>query len=181
MPTSPFIAPSPFIILAKICQPPRLFLPPLLFETREYWNMWWTHEIFQSIRWWPVIKLVTLIHEHSYLILLEILVSYWKIRIFQETQVNLLEKPDIMYPSQNFKYWISWANLWNYFQWGPRFFPKITWDKVSFWPECRTFSFIGRGGIIWDRGGTFRKITDRGSYRGTSHQGTWTGFSTDWH
>ena len=36
LPTSPFIAPSLFIILAEICQPPRLFRPPLLFETREY-------------------------------------------------------------------------------------------------------------------------------------------------
>ena len=36
MPTFPFIAPSPFIILAEICQPPRLFRPPLLLETREY-------------------------------------------------------------------------------------------------------------------------------------------------
>ena len=31
----PFIAPSSFIILAEIYQPPRLFRPPLLFETRE--------------------------------------------------------------------------------------------------------------------------------------------------
>ena len=34
MPNSPFIAPSPFIILAAICQPPHLFRPPLLFETQ---------------------------------------------------------------------------------------------------------------------------------------------------
>ena len=38
LPTSSFIAPYPSIILAKICQPPRLFHPPLLFETREYTN-----------------------------------------------------------------------------------------------------------------------------------------------
>ena len=36
MPTPSFIAPFPLIILADICQPPRLFRPPVLFETREY-------------------------------------------------------------------------------------------------------------------------------------------------
>ena len=36
MPTSLFIAPSLFIILAEFCQPPRLFCPPFLFETRKY-------------------------------------------------------------------------------------------------------------------------------------------------
>ena len=48
IPTSPFINfgdfgqtprllhPCRFIILAEICQPSRLFRPPLLFETREY-------------------------------------------------------------------------------------------------------------------------------------------------
>ena len=35
LPTSSFIAPSTFIILAEICQPPHLFYLPLLFETRE--------------------------------------------------------------------------------------------------------------------------------------------------
>ena len=29
--------------------------------------------------------------------------------------------------------------------------------------------------IIWDRGGSFSKFIDRGSYRGGSHRGTWTG------
>ena len=36
MPSSPFIALFPFIILAEICQPPCLFHSPLLFETQEY-------------------------------------------------------------------------------------------------------------------------------------------------
>ena len=36
MPTSLFITFSLFINLAKICQSPRLFRPPLLFKTREY-------------------------------------------------------------------------------------------------------------------------------------------------
>ena len=27
------------------------------------------------------------------------------------------------------------------------------------------YSFIGRGGIIWDRGGNFSKFIDRGSHR----------------
>ena len=29
--------------------------------------------------------------------------------------------------------------------------------------------------VIWDRGGNFRKLIDRGSHRGASHRGTWTG------
>ena len=35
LPASPFISTSSFIILTEICQPPRLFRLPLLFETRE--------------------------------------------------------------------------------------------------------------------------------------------------
>ena len=31
---------SPFIILAEICQSPRLFSPPLLLETREYGGLY---------------------------------------------------------------------------------------------------------------------------------------------
>ena len=45
-----------------------------------------------------MINLVTLIHGYSQVISLEIVVGYWKLRCFQETQVNLnglLEKPDI--------------------------------------------------------------------------------------
>ena len=45
-----------------------------------------------------MINLVTLIHGYSQVISLEIVVGYWKLRSFQETQVNLnglLEKPDI--------------------------------------------------------------------------------------
>ena len=66
--------------------------------------MEWKQKVFQGIQSWPTIKLVTLIHGHSYLMLLEIFLGYWKLRSFQVTQVNLhrlLEKPDIMYPSQN--------------------------------------------------------------------------------
>ena len=54
--------------------------------------------IFQGIWWKSVINLVTLIHGYSQVISLEIVVGYWKLRSFQETQVNLnglLEKPDI--------------------------------------------------------------------------------------
>ena len=60
--------------------------------------------IFQGIRWWPVINLVTLIHGYSHFIFLEIVVGYWKLRNFRETQANLiglLAKPGIMYPSRN--------------------------------------------------------------------------------
>ena len=53
---------------------------------------------------WPVRNLVTLIHGYSYLISLEIVVSYRKLRSFQRAQVNLsmlLEKPDITYLLRN--------------------------------------------------------------------------------
>ena len=51
-----------------------------------------------------VINLVTLILRYSYLISLETVIGYRKLRSLQETQVNLrvlLEKPDVTYPSQN--------------------------------------------------------------------------------
>ena len=41
----------------------------------RYWKMRSTHEDFQGIWWWPLIKFVTLIHSHSHLILLEIVVG----------------------------------------------------------------------------------------------------------
>ena len=56
--------------------------------------------IFEAIRWWPVINLVTVIHGYSYLVLLEFVVVFKKLRRFQGTQVNLsvlLEKPGIKY------------------------------------------------------------------------------------
>ena len=47
-----------------------------------------------------------------------------------------------------------------------------------------TYSFIDRGGIIWDRAGDFSKFIDRGSHqgaphRGASHRGTRTVCVTD--
>ena len=60
--------------------------------------------IFQGIRRWPVINLVTLVDRYSRLISVEIAVGNWKLRSFQETQVSLNglhEKPDITYPSRN--------------------------------------------------------------------------------
>ena len=62
--------------------------------------------VFHDIRRWPVISLVTLIHGRSYFISFNIVLDYWKVRSFQETQVKLnglLEKPDIMYPLWNSK------------------------------------------------------------------------------
>ena len=44
--------------------------------------------IFEGIQRWPVINLVSLIHGYSYLISLEIVVGYRKLRSFQGTQVN---------------------------------------------------------------------------------------------
>ena len=38
------------------------------------------------------------------------------------------------------------------------------------------FLFIGGGRIIWDRGGIFRIIINRGGYQGAYHRGTWTGW-----
>ena len=43
-----------------------------------------------KVYWWPVINLVTLIHDYSYLISLEIVVAYRKLRRFQGAQVNLI-------------------------------------------------------------------------------------------
>ena len=49
--TSPFIGPSLFIILTKICQSSRLFHPPILFETREY--------LFVVVKLWNKLALIT--------------------------------------------------------------------------------------------------------------------------
>ena len=60
--------------------------------------------IFEGIRQWPVINLVTLILRYSYLVSLEIIVGYRKLRSFQGTQVNLsvlLEELDTTYPLPN--------------------------------------------------------------------------------
>ena len=45
--------------------------------------------IFQAIQRWLVINLDPLIYGYSYLISLETVVSYWMLRSFQGTQVNL--------------------------------------------------------------------------------------------
>ena len=60
--------------------------------------------ILKGTRRWPVKKLVNLIHGYLYLISLGIVVSYRKLRGFQEREVNvsvLLEKTNITYPSWN--------------------------------------------------------------------------------
>ena len=57
-----------------------------------------------AIWWWNVINLATLILGYSYLISLENVVGYRKLRSFKETQVSLrvlLQKPDVTYPLQN--------------------------------------------------------------------------------
>ena len=56
--------------------------------------------IFEGIRQWLVINLVTLIHGYSYLVSLEIITGYKKLTGFPGTHFNLsisLEKPDITY------------------------------------------------------------------------------------
>ena len=91
--------------------------------------------IFEGIRRWPVINLVTLIHWYSYLVSLEIVVGYRKLRSFQGTKVNLsvlLEKLDITYPSRNTNCRISPNHAENIpFQWSPPILSSITGDKVS--------------------------------------------------
>ena len=55
--------------------------------------------IFQGIRWWSVINLLTLIHRNSHSTSFGIVVGYQKIRSFQETQANLnglFEKRNLM-------------------------------------------------------------------------------------
>ena len=65
------------------------------------------HEVnTRSFSRWPIISLVTLIHGNSYLISFEIVVGYWKLRSFQETEVNLnglLEKPDSVMVALRFR------------------------------------------------------------------------------
>ena len=72
------------------------FYPTILFLKGSQWK--YRGFTFEGIRRWPVINLVTFIHGYSYLVSLEIVVGYKKLRSFQGTQVNLsllLEKPDI--------------------------------------------------------------------------------------
>ena len=116
---------------------------------------------------------------------------YWNMRwtgSFQGTQVNLsvlLEKPDTRIHSGT----LNMESLKPscricprtkdhaekaLCQWGLPDFPSITVDKVSLWPGWKTYSFIGRGGINWDRGGNLIKFINRRSHRGTLHRGTWT-------
>ena len=53
-----------------------------------FWNIRWIQKVFQDTRRWSVIKLVTLNHGHLHLIILEIVVGYWKLKNFWETQVT---------------------------------------------------------------------------------------------
>ena len=71
--------------------------------------------IFEGIWRWPLLNLATLIHGYSYLISLKIVVGYSKLRsLMNPGQFKcVLEKPDIMYPSQNSEYGISNAKLQN--------------------------------------------------------------------
>ena len=61
---------------------------------------WLYLNVFECIQWWPIINVVALIYGYSYLISLEIVVGYWKLR----TKRNpgqfkcVLEKTDSTYP-----------------------------------------------------------------------------------
>ena len=131
-------------------------------------------------------KLSHLIHGYSYLVPLEILEGYKKLRRFPGTKVNLnvlLGKPDITYrgtlnteslePSCRISPEPRTMLKILYFSGGHQFSQislgiKFLYDRVE-------NLFIDWGGIICDRGDNFSKFIDRGSHRGASHRVTWTG------
>ena len=57
-----------------------------------------------------------------------------------------------------------------YFSGDHHFFQKSHGDNISLWPVQKKFSFIGRGGKIWYRGGNISKIINQESHRDAS---TW--------
>ena len=66
-----------------------------------YWNMIWTNEVL----FWRYLAVACHKLRYSYLISVEIVVGYRKLRGSQGTQTNLivlLEKPDITYPSRSY-------------------------------------------------------------------------------
>ena len=62
-----------------------------------------------------------------------------------------------------------------YYSRGDQLF-QILQGITSLYDWGRKHLFIDQGGIIWNRGGNFSKFINRGSHRGTSHRGPWTGF-----
>ena len=111
--------------------------------------------IFEGIRWRPVINFVTLIYKYSYLISLEIVLGYRKVRISSNPgQFKYVpEKPDITYPSCE-----DLGPCWKY--------------SISVRPT--NFSKYHRGYNLFMSGVENLFINDRGSHRGASHRGTWT-------
>ena len=66
----------------------------LQFGLTRFYDVIISNSVFQlgnsrSLWWWPIIKLIALIHRCSTLISFEIVLGYWKLGIFQEIQVNL--------------------------------------------------------------------------------------------
>ena len=121
--------------------------------------------IFEGIGWRPVINFVTLIYKYSYLISLEIVVGYRKVRISSNPgQFKYVpEKPDITYPSCE-----DLGPCWKY---------SISVRPTNFSKYHREYNLFMSGVenlFINDRGGNFSKFIDRGSHRGASHRGTWT-------
>ena len=55
------------------------------------------------------------------------------------------------------------------FIWGHQFFQILPGLKFLS-DRDRFYAFIGRGGIIWDRGGNFSKYIVRWSHQGASHR-----------
>ena len=117
---------------------------------------------FEGIWRWFVITLVTLIHRYSYSILLDTVVGYRKLRIFQQTRYHV---SFVEFSIQND--WSQVAELvrrprtmLKRLSVGPPIFLNIMLDKVSLFTGKKTYSFIGWGWIIWDREGKFNKFID---------------------
>ena len=93
--------------------------------------------IFQGIRRWPVIKLVTLIHGYLHLISLGIVLGCWKLVSLNGYQRNkahvliaeLLKWDPMSHVAELFRRYYHAENV--IFQWVPTTFPKITGDKFS--------------------------------------------------
>ena len=63
-----------------------------------------------------------------------------------------------------------------YFSGDQQFFQKSP-GYIFFMIGVENFSFIGRGGTIWDRGDSSSKIINRGGHQGASIRDTLTGYS----
>ena len=109
--------------------------------------------IFEGIRRWCFTNVATSIHGYSYLISLDIVVGYRKLRSFQGTQVNLVKETRETIETSETRYHVSIGDtesLGSSCRISPKTsnhaentlilvvppnFPNITGDKVSLWLE----------------------------------------------